>query len=196
VAAAEEAGWAEGRALLEDTTRLERAYWRRWEALRAATPAAAQGATQAQRGKLRRAIDGYADGLIEKGEVEPRVGRRRQRIALLEEQARQAADEAAARAAVRVIVGRLDAFAARVQDGLADADWQTRRERIRTLVNRVEVTPDHVEVIFRVSVSTLGPRAPGTTLHDCLPCPRVARGEGGAGDPGRLRRDRADWCGT
>jgi len=43
--ATEAAIWAEVRALLEDTTRLEREYWRRWEDLRAATPEAEQGAT-------------------------------------------------------------------------------------------------------------------------------------------------------
>ena len=171
--ATEAAVWAEVRALLEDTTRLEREYWRRGEALRAVMPEAELGAARTQVSKLRQAlarlIDGYADGLIEKGEFEPRVGRLRQRIALLEDQARQVADEATARAYVQLVVGRLDAFVAQVKEGLADADWQTRREIIRTLVKRIEVTADCIDVIFRISASTLGPRAPAPILQDCLP---------------------------
>lgn len=54
--AAEEAVWAKVRALLEDTTRLERAYWRRWEAMRVTTPDAERGAAQAQVGKLRQSL--------------------------------------------------------------------------------------------------------------------------------------------
>ncbi len=194
--ATEAAIWAEVRALLEDTTRLEREYWRRWEDLRAATPEAEQGATQAHVSKLRQAlarlIDGYADGLIEKGEFEPRVGRLRQRIALLEEQAQQATDEATARADVQLVVGRLDAFAVRVKDGLADADWHTRREIIRTLVKRIEVTADRIDVIFRISASALGPRAPGAPLQDCLPSLGIAAREGGARHSRRVLRHHID----
>jgi site-specific DNA recombinase len=44
---------------------------------------------------IARLIDSYADGLIDKTEFEPRITRIRQRIARLEEQRRQLADEAA-----------------------------------------------------------------------------------------------------
>ncbi len=44
-----------------------------------------------------------------------------------------------------------------MKEGLAEADWVTRREIIRTLVKRVEVDREHVNVIFRV-----GPTTPST----------------------------------
>ena len=61
----------------------------------------------------------------------------------------------------------------------------TRREIIRTLVKRVEVDQEHVNVIFRV-----GPQTPSTpsdhhtqSLHHC----------GGRDDP-TLRRSSLRWC--
>ena len=58
---------------------------------------------------------------------------------------------------LRLILGKLETFASKVKEGLAEADWVTRREIIRTLVKRVEVDQEHVNVIFRV-----GPTTPST----------------------------------
>ena len=58
---------------------------------------------------------------------------------------------------LRLILGKLETFASKVKEGLAEADWVTRREIIRTLVKRVEVDQEHVNVIFRV-----GPQTPST----------------------------------
>jgi len=51
---------------------------------------------------------------------------------------------------IRLIVGRLEDFAAKIDAGLEDSDWLSKREMIRALVKRVEVTPDRVNVVFRV----------------------------------------------
>ncbi|MBO0783809.1 MAG: hypothetical protein J2P37_33800 [Ktedonobacteraceae bacterium] len=50
-----------------------------------------------------------------------------------------------------LILGRLDEFAARVKNGLHEADWLTRREIIRALVKRVEIDQEQVRVVFRVN---------------------------------------------
>jgi hypothetical protein len=97
-----------------------------------------------------RLIDGYAEGFVEKDEFEPRVARLRQRLATLDEQARQLADTAASQRELRLMIGRLEDFAARVSTGLEATDWLTRREIIRTLVSRVEVHQQQVNVVFRV----------------------------------------------
>lgn len=52
---------------------------------------------------------------------------------------------------IRLILGRLEIFAAKVKDGLQNADFQTRRDIIRTLVKRVEVDEQHIRIVFRVS---------------------------------------------
>jgi hypothetical protein len=62
--------------------------------------------TEAQLQKLRqglaRLIDSYAEGLIEKSEFEPRIGRLRQRIGALEVQARELADAALLQSELRL----------------------------------------------------------------------------------------------
>ena len=145
--------WQEVCALLAHPERLAEEYRRRLHAPgRAKRPE--QPTLDAQVGKLRqglaRLIDSYAEGLIDKQEFEPRITRLRQRLTALEEQAQQLQDEAALHTELRLIIGRLEDFAAQVHDGLAAADWTSKRELIRALVKRVEVTQDQVNVVFRV----------------------------------------------
>jgi site-specific DNA recombinase len=106
-------------------------------------------------GKVRRGIarliDSYAEGLIEKQEFEPRISRLRQRLADLQGQAQQITDEMAHQVELRLIISRLEEFAMKVRDGLDEADWLTKRELIRTLVKRVEIDKEEVNVVFRVT---------------------------------------------
>ena len=143
--------WQEVCALLEDPQRVEHEYRRRL----APPDADERSGVERQLGKLRqglaRLIDSYAEGLIEKAEFEPRINRLRERIVALEEQAQQLAQAATFQDDLRMIIGRLDEFAARVKGGLAEADWSTRRELIRAVVKRVEIGPEEVNVVFRVS---------------------------------------------
>jgi site-specific DNA recombinase len=97
-----------------------------------------------------RLIDSYADGLIDTLEFAPRITRVRQRIARLEEQRQQLADEATVQAELQLIIGRLEDFAAKVQHGVEGADWASQRDLIRTLVKRVEVARHEVNIVFRV----------------------------------------------
>ena len=87
---------------------------------------------------------------MEKHEFEPRITRLRQRLLQLEEQRQQRIDVTALQTEIRLIVGRLEDFAAKIAAGLEDPDWLSKREMIRALVKRVEVTPDRVNVVFRV----------------------------------------------
>jgi site-specific DNA recombinase len=146
------ATWHEVRQLLNEPYRLEQEYRQRLVPPKEQTADAT--AVDKQRHKLRqglaRLIDGYAEGFVEKDEFEPRVARLRQRLAALDEQARQLADAAASQRELRLMIGRLEDFAARVSTGLEAADWSTRREIIRTLVSRVEIDHTQVNVVFRV----------------------------------------------
>jgi len=97
-----------------------------------------------------RLIDSYADGLLDKHEFEPRIVRLRQRIAHLEAQRQQLADDATLHTELQLIIGRLEDFATKVHDRLGEADWTSQRDLIRTLVRRVEVARDQVNIVFRV----------------------------------------------
>jgi site-specific DNA recombinase len=143
--------WQEVCSLLQDPQRVAREYERRLQPVEGSAAINYQTQLNKLQQNLARLIDSYAEGYIEKGEFEPRVGRLRQRIATLESQAQQAADAVAAQAELRLIIGRLEDFAAKVQNGLESADWQAQRDIIRALVKRVEIGPDHVQVVFRVA---------------------------------------------
>src|SRR3989441_1876285 len=95
-------------------------------------------------------IDKYAESLIYKAEFEPRISRLRQRLGRVEEQRQQLADEAAVHAELQLIIGRLEDFAANVHPGLEAPDWANKRDLIRTLVKRVEIAQNEVNIVFRV----------------------------------------------
>ena len=145
--------WREVQELLAHPERVAEEYQRRLHTTTAGTHRE-QATLEAQLGKVRqglaRLIDSYAEGLLEKHEFEPRITRLRQRIIQLEEQRQQLIDVTALQTEIRLIVGRLEDFAARIAAGLEDSDWLSKREMIRALVKRVEVTPDRVNVVFRV----------------------------------------------
>jgi hypothetical protein len=91
-----------------------------------------------------------AEALIDKPAFEPWITRLRQRIAHVEAQRQQRAEQEALDTDMRLSMGRLEDFAAQVQDGLAEADWSRQREMIRAWVKRVEVGHDQGNVVFRV----------------------------------------------
>jgi site-specific DNA recombinase len=162
--------WQEVCALLAQPERLAEEYRRR---LHPDSPTKHTTLTtlEAQLGKLRqglaRLIDSYADALIEKHEFEPRLTRLRQRIAHVEAQRQQLAEEDALHTDLRLIIGRLEDFAAQVQEGLAEADWSRKREMIRALVKRVEVAHDQVKVVFRIDPRPGDPSPEKKSLQDC-----------------------------
>jgi site-specific DNA recombinase len=151
----DEAVWQEVCRLLEDPTRLAQEYRQQ---LQTTDVAPALKGLQTSLGRLRqgiaRLIDSYAEGIIDKAEFDPRIARMRGRTKQLEEQVQQIQDQAGLEQELQMIIGRVETFAAKVNDGLHTADWLTRREIIRTLVKRVEIDQEKVNVIFRISPNT------------------------------------------
>jgi hypothetical protein len=92
-----------------------------------------------------------AEGLIDQGACAPRVTRRRQRLARLEEQRHAVADEPALQGALQLIIGRLEDWAATRHDGVETADWASQRDRIRALGKRVAVARHEVNVVLRIA---------------------------------------------
>jgi len=144
--------WQEVCALLAEPQRLQQEYQRRLD--KPGRKNEDLTTTQAQLSKVRqglaRLIDSYAEGFIEKQEFEPRIKRLRQRLTELEDQDRQLRTELTQQAELRLVITQLEDFALKVKDGLAEADWLTKRDLIRTLVQRVEIGPEKVNVVFRV----------------------------------------------
>jgi site-specific DNA recombinase len=150
----DEAVWREVERVLQDPSLIAAEHERRL--VQARDPGAVDlTGIETQLAKLRRGmgrlIDGYAEGLVDKADFEPRVTGLRQRIKGWEEQAEALRDEAAQRAALSLIVGRLEDFARQVRERMAAVDWPLQRDLIRLLVKRVEIDRGDITVVFRVA---------------------------------------------
>jgi site-specific DNA recombinase len=160
--------WQQVQALLENPQRLQQEYDRR-----AKDPEQGLKLTslETQLTKLRRGmgrlIDSYAEGLIDKSEFEPRITQMRTRITTVETQITQATAEMTRQQELRLIISRLEDFATQVKAGLEQMDWHNRREIIRTLVKRVEIDQDQVNVVFRVEPHSLVPDLGKDCLQHC-----------------------------
>lgn len=99
---------------------------------------------------IERLIDSYAEGLLEKGEFEPRLRDRKTRLAALEAEAARVRDAHAAQQQMRLVVGRIEAFARKIESGLETMEWVKRRDLIRALVKHVEIGHGAATVAFRV----------------------------------------------
>ncbi len=179
----DEAVWEEVCRLLSHPERLEQEYRRRL--VQEEKPPDELSGLEARMGRLRqgiaRLIDSYAQGLIDKGEFEPRMARMRERLKQIEAQAQQVQDEASLERELTLILGRLDEFASRVKNGLHEADWLTRREIIRALVKRVEIDQEQVRVVFRVNPPPQPPQLPLEKDSQSLPhCRRREESRSGA----------------
>ena len=189
--------WQEVCALLAHPRRLTEEYQRR---LHPDSPTTRTPLTtlEAQLGKLRqglaRLIDSDAEGLLEKPEFEPRIIRLRQRIAHVEAQRQQLAEEDALDTDLRLIIGRLEDFAAQVQEGLAEADWSRKREMIRALVKRVEVAYDQVKVVFRIDPHPGDPSPEKKSLQHCRRSDQPLVGEYRPRWPGPTAGERIPGC--
>ena len=169
----EQAVWQAVCQLLADPQRVAAEYQRRLEAVQVPPGEVQVAPVEQQIAKVRqgiaRLIDGYAEGYLEKAEAEPRIRRFKERLQLLEAQASQLRAQAQLQADLQLVIGRLEEFSAKVQNGLELLDWHGQREIIRTLVKRVEIDREQIKVVFRVEESAL-PSMPGgevPIMQDC-----------------------------
>jgi len=168
--------WDQVRALLEDPSRVADEYRRRIaQASDGAGPPEQVVRLDRQMTTLRRGIDRlidcYAGGFIDKTEFEPRIAGLRLRMSQLQEQQRAAAEVANAERELSLVISRLEAFSAKISQGLEGLDWQGMRQIIHTVVRRIEIDHDSVEVVFHVpptdTPSGTGPQRPlhGSAQH-------------------------------
>lgn len=115
---------------------------------------------RSQKAKLERAlerlIDSFADDLIDKDQFASRMGRTKSRIADLDAKIRAYAGDVDQREHLRLAINRLRELGATVGPELGSADWQRRREIIRTVVQRIDIGTDVIKINFRVNQSRQG----------------------------------------
>ena len=150
----EQAVWQEVCGLLNDPQRLAREYERRLQALAQPADDVRRMSMDKQLRQCRqgvtRLIDAYAGGYLEKGEFESRIDHLKERKETLEKQIAEADNEALSHTELQLIIGRLEDFSAKVKAGLDATDFTSQRDLIRTLVKRVEIDREDVNIVFRI----------------------------------------------
>jgi site-specific DNA recombinase len=152
--ALETAVWEEVKFLLKNPSRIFDEYQRRILELDKSPLDESRLSLEKQENKLKRGIDRLIDGYMQehiaKEEFEPRIKAMKQRLKIIENQKQQVIDTKKSKNELTLLVTNLEYFASNVESKLEDVDWLTKREIIRSVVKRVEIGFEEVNVVFRV----------------------------------------------
>lgn len=170
--------WDDVSSLLSDPARIQEEYERQKNQAPAQEPRRlneiAQEILKLRRG-ISRMLDLYQDGDLEKAEFEPRHRRARQRLSELEAEASSLAEKRSQAEGQEAILSGFKQYAEEVRQGLDSADWAARREIIRTLIKRVEISEEEVHIVYRIGEQPMASTTKRGVLHDCLPRGRSSR---------------------
>ena len=169
--ALEAAVWTDVCDFLRDPSRIAREHDRRLagdeDDQRAGEKQQLADAINRNKRAIARLIDAYAEGSIQKQEFEPKVQAIRRRLEQFEAQRKTRDELEAGQAEMRLVIGGIEAFSAKVIQGLTGADFETKRDIILALVKRVEVNDDNIHIVYRINPQPGGPDPIAPVLQDC-----------------------------
>jgi site-specific DNA recombinase len=96
-------------------------------------------------------IDIHTEGLIDRKEFEPRLARARQRLADVESRLEKLTSQSREQTSLREAMAWVDSFSEAVSTILSQAGWPTRREILRTLIDRVVIEPTQIRIVYRIN---------------------------------------------
>lgn len=135
------------------------------------TPSASGNKLQSQIAKVSRGIsrliDAYGDGLLDKTDFEPRIKSARAQLSQLQTELQLQVDQQERARELRGIVDNLQTFSCQVTTGLDNTSWETKRDLIRTLVKRIEIDKDQINVVYRVDLCPFESRPDRGVRHYC-----------------------------
>jgi site-specific DNA recombinase len=115
-------------------------------------------ALNAQRQRLQhgieRLIDTLAEGLIDRDQFTSRMERAKTRLTDLDAKIASHAADQDRRAHIHLAMRRLTELSRSLQAELKKANWATKREIIRAVVQRIEIGPTNIAVVFRLPTET------------------------------------------
>jgi site-specific DNA recombinase len=146
--------WEEVKFLLKNPKRISDEYQRRILELEKSPLDKTSDSIEKQENKLQRGIsrliDSYAQEDIEKEEFEPRIKAMKKHLKLIQEQKKKIKDQKKIKNELTLIITNLERFSSSIESKLEDLDWPVKRDIIRTLVKRIEINFEDVNVVFRV----------------------------------------------
>jgi len=130
---------------------------------------------------VERLIDAYTDGVLDRGEFDPRLERARQRVEKHQQQLDAHEHESREQASLREALACLDDFTSSIDTNLESADWELRREILRTLIDRVEIEEGQLRIVYRINFPLFAKKASKNgrerSLHFCWRSDFSAAGE-------------------
>jgi hypothetical protein len=103
---------------------------------------------------MERLIDSLAEGVIEKDQFTARMNRTKARIADIEAKIAVHTSDEGRETQLRSVRSRLTEISSHVKNQLSDADWTTKRDIIRALIQRIEIGPTKIAVVIRLPNDT------------------------------------------
>jgi site-specific DNA recombinase len=179
----EEAVWTDLVALLKDPDRLRREFERRLEnppRQQLDQAQLHQSIAQLKR-RMARLVDAYENGWLDKADLEPRIRRVKERLEREEQTLAEQERDACDGDELRLVFHQFTEFAAHMTEGLDQADFATRRQLLRLLVQRIEIDQETVRIVYRVQPRPFvnSPASRGVLQH-CLKFHNAAQGRGSA----------------
>jgi len=174
----DEAVWSDVQALLLEPEHLAAEFQRR---LKGDSGAGAERRTsqgldkliaQAKR-RIARLVEMYAQGYMEKDQFQRDMDVSRSRLSDWETERQSLCDAEQQREELRLVIGRIEEFAAQVRAGLDTSGQEVRRRIICALVKQVEIDAEGVHIVYRVSPRPFARTAPtGGSMPLCWgrPC--------------------------
>jgi site-specific DNA recombinase len=167
----EKAVWSDVCALLREPERLRQEFAARLNrpAHENAEVARLQQAIAQQKRRIARLIDAYENDWLDKVEFEPRVRSAKDRLAREEATLQEHQRDSMNEDELRLVIGQFSAFAEQMSENLEHADFATKRQLLRLLIKRIEVTDQEVQIVYKVSLRPFANSpSSGGFLQDCL----------------------------
>jgi site-specific DNA recombinase len=180
----DEAVWQDACELLRHPKLLRKEYERRLSSPQESDSLAVlkKQLASAQR-TVERLIDAYTDGVLDRGEFDPRLERARGRVEKHQRQLDAHENESREQAVLREALACLDDFTSSIDTNLESADWTLRREILRTLIDRIEIEQEQLCIVYRINFPLFAKKASKNgkerSLHFCWrsgfthPCERI-----------------------
>jgi site-specific DNA recombinase len=170
--------WSDISALLKEPDRLHQEFERRHQ-----RPAKELGTAEEERLRktvakvqqgMSRLLDAYTEGLVDRGEFQPRMERLQERMQKLESDLRTLLEEARSDDDLRRVWSQIHDFADQVKVNLTKANWTKRREIVRALVKRVEMDKNTINIVYKVPSLPFVKASERGPFQHC--CPRLCVG--------------------
>ena len=144
--------WSDVCALLQDPDRLRREWQRRGEQPTQNTTET--GRLQESIGQLKqrmgRLLDAYESGFLEKAEFQTRMSRLKERPDREQETLAGYHKQTPPEDELRMLVEQFEGFASQIRNRLAEREFETKRQLLRLLIQRIEVDTDTIRIVYKV----------------------------------------------